>query len=109
MISISMPPSPVQSPTNPAPARRTAFRVPPPVASQQMIDALAPLHAVLTEWPAILPSAEGEPIKPLLIGAHDRFVELLRADVPDALNVLKQLHGLQAIPGGRSGCRRHAA
>jgi sRNA-binding protein len=114
MISISMPPPPARSPTNPAPARRIAFRVPPPVASQQMIDALAPLHAVLTEWPAVLPSAEGEPIKPLMIGAHERFVELLRADVPDALNVLE--HVLRTYTGFRryraavaaAGAMRHA-
>src|SRR5690349_24405336 len=114
MVSISLPPSPARSPTNPAPARRTAFRVPPPVASQQMIDALAPLHAVLTEWPAVLPSAEGEPLKPLMIGAHVRFVKLLRADVPDALNVLE--HVLRAYTGFRryrtavaaAGAMRHA-
>jgi len=53
---------------------------------------------VLTEWPAVLPTAEGEPIKPLVIGAHERFVELLRADVPDALNVLK--HALRTYTNG---------
>ena len=79
-----------------------------------MIDALSPLHAVLTQWPAVLPTAEGEPIKPLMIGAHDRFVELLRADVPDALNVLKQV--LRTYTGFRryrtavaaAGAMRHA-
>jgi hypothetical protein len=114
MISISMPPSPARSPTNPAPARRTAFPAPPPVASPPMIDALAPLRSVLTAWPAVLPAAAGEPIKPLTIGIHERFVELLRADVPDALKVLK--HVLRAYTGFRryrtavaaAGAMRHA-
>ena len=87
MIGNSMPPPPARPRTNPARARRTAFPAPPPVASPQMIDALAPLRSALTEWPAVLPPAAGEPIKPLMIGAHERFVELLRADVPDAPEV----------------------
>src|SRR5690349_3048375 len=90
MIGNSMPPPPARPRTKPARARRTAFPAPPPIASPPMIDALAPLRAVLTAWPAVLPTAAGEPIKPLMIGAHERFVELLRADVPDALDVLKQ-------------------
>ena len=79
-----------------------------------MIDALTPLRAVLTEWPAVLPTAEGEPIKPLMIGIHERFAALLRADVPDAPDVLKQM--LQTYTGFRryrtavaaAGAMRHA-
>ena len=62
-----------------------------PGASQWTIDALAPLRDVLTEWPAALPSAKGDPVRALVIGAHDQLVSWLRPDQPQALETLKRV------------------
>src|SRR3954454_25327925 len=62
-----------------------------PGASQWTIDALAPLRDVLTEWPVARPSAKGDPVRALVIGAHDQLVGRLRPDQPQALETLKRV------------------
>jgi len=62
-----------------------------PGATQWTIDALAPLRDVLSEWPAALPSAKGDPVRALVIGAHDQLVGRLRPDQPQALETLKRV------------------
>jgi hypothetical protein len=46
-------------------------------ATQWTIDALAPLREHLSPWPAALPSAVGDPIRPLKIGVHSDLAVLL--------------------------------
>src|SRR3954467_6006636 len=46
-------------------------------ATQWTIDALAPLREHLSAWPAVLPSAVGDPIRPLKIGVHTDLAALL--------------------------------
>src|SRR4051812_17366393 len=45
-------------------------------ASQWTIDALAPLREHLSPWPAVLPSAVGDQIRPLKIGVHSDLAVL---------------------------------
>jgi sRNA-binding protein len=46
-------------------------------ATQWTINTLAPLREHLSAWPAVLPSAVGDPIRPLKIGVHTDLAVLL--------------------------------
>jgi hypothetical protein len=48
-----------------------------PTATQWTLTTLAPLREHLTSWPAVLPSAVGDPIRPLKIGVRDDLAALL--------------------------------
>jgi hypothetical protein len=48
-----------------------------PTATRWVIDALAPLRERLTTWPAVLPTAVGDPVRPLKIGVYDDLLALL--------------------------------
>lgn len=55
-----------------------------PVANQWLIDkVLALLRPYVTEWPAVLPSRTGDPIKPLKIGIDRDLCALLRPEEAD--------------------------
>lgn len=61
-----------------------------PVTNNWILAVLAPLRARLPRWPAVLPSAVGEPIKPLKIGLHNELLALLPAeDAPAGRELLK--------------------
>jgi len=48
-----------------------------PTASPWILNTLAPLREHLTSWPAVLPSAVGDPIRPLKVGVREDLAALL--------------------------------
>src|SRR3954454_21721779 len=76
-----------------------------------LTEVLAPLRALLLEWPPVFPSKKGDPVRPLARGIRDDLLRLLPADNPDAIGVLdttlrryvRSTHseGSMALPGAQ--------
>ena len=59
-------------------------------ANQWILNVLQPLRKVLPNWPAVLPSRVGDPLRPLKIGIYDDLAALLGSPPSDAHEVLKR-------------------
>lgn len=75
-------------------AAPTTVTGPEPVAGPWHITLLKPLRERLTSWPALLPKEEGEPIRPLAIGADRALIGLL---INSDENAIELVHSIMRL------------